>query len=1471
MESEREIEREIERERERERETEGERKREIKRERKRKTARKGDDGDDVDETAINAFQLSQMVVETFFKDKDNANNLVAHHLDSCNDFFKTGIAKIFKENNPLCISRTFERESGQKQAKTRKCFLYLGGKNNDKIYFSRPVMRDMHDNNTSFMYPNDARLRNLTYSICIHYDVDVECTNDDDENDDDANEKKRERGEEKEIQTKTISHVFLGNFPVMVQSNLCILQSLSKEVRFQMGECRNDFGGYFIINGKEKVIIPQEKLADNVLHTIKHCDGSGSGSNDAVYSHSVKIRSVSEDTSKPIRKMAVHLVAADLLNRNGQIVVTIPHVNRPIPLFILMRALGVTSDKDIIRYCLLDMQFYDCFVDLFIPSVHDAQVFFNQTTAIEYIASFTNRGTINTVLDILSESFLPHVGGYNDFANKAYFIGYMVLKLLRLSCNWDLPTDRDNFKCKRIELPGMLMYNLFREYYSIQCKNITREIERIANIHNPSLTSDGFNAFMLKIVSTMQPFQKREVEMGFQKAFKGNYWGYSSQTAKKGVVQDLNRQSWNAHISHLRKVNLNLDATATATATANTTSQQLNASQFGYFDPTEIPAPVGQHKFLSICTYITSNAPAKPIIDWLSSSDTKTISTDEMLQPLCDHTPEQLAARTKVFVNGNWIGVVERPIQLLTRIKLQKRNGLLPVFMTAAFHYDMNEICIYTDAGRLKRPLFHISDDNSVGNGNGNSLQSWQNIISGFGEKKDPTFDVKADRVYPTFDALYDISDIDAEKSGGKALAIRDFLKENQAIVEFVDVVEEDSCLIAMKYDDLPANANYTHLEIDPSLIFGVAGNLIVFPEHSAILQNVNSCDQIKQAVSMYHSNFRMRMDKSALVLNYGQTPLVKTKYLQYLNNEEHPYGVNTIVAIMSFTGYNVKGAILINEASVNRGLFSTTCYSTYTASEATVMETGEVSCKFGDMKHDAGLQKTNDSLDYTKLDERGLIFENEPVTDKTVLIGQMKTAAASASAGAGIWTDRSIRGKTGFVDKSFVTNNAEGHNVAKVRIREERTPCMGDTLASRSGQKGTIGLLVAEEDMPFTSEGIRPDVIINPHCIPANMTIGQLLESLFGKVCVHLGAFGDCTAFHMKGSHASLYGSVLRHLGFHPSGNELLCNGMTGDQLSADIFIGPTYYMRLNDLVIDKMHARSRGLNTLLERQPVQEDGVQIDEMDRDAMLAHGLSCFLNESFLARSDEYHVAVCNKTGVVSIYNGSKNVFLSPTVDGPLQFVTNAEGDMHLKTMSTFGRSFSLVRIPYSLKLCIQELQILNVQLRIITDANVNQMQSLSFSNNIRKLRIGEKEKTIIDDNKKRKNKKQRIRSFAKKEEEEAFIGRSGVLPEEEESDNGRSGVLPEEEESYNGRPGVLPEEEEAYNGRPGVLAEEEESYNGRPGVLAKEESYNGRPGVLAEEEAYNGRPGVLPEIIGRPGVLAAHDIAFLHDITKKNH
>ena len=1244
-------------------------------------------------------RLPWLIIDKYFN--DNPYTLVSHHLDSYNSFFNDDIKRIFKEKNPIKVMKNQDKKT--KEFKL-KCDLYLGGKDGSKLYYGKPIIFD--ENREHFMYPNEARLRNMTYGITIHYDVEVDFFIINDDN-------------TVATRTITLNKIFLGRFPIMLMSDLCILRGLDRNVRFEMGECKNDRGGYFIIDGKEKCIISQEKFADNMIYTRdKYND---------LYSHSAEIRSVSEDASKPVRTVSIRIVAPSPTLTNNQIVVNIPNVRKPVPLFILMRALGVESDKEIIEYCLLDLDKYDSYVDLFIPSIHDAGYLFTQEVAIRYIASFTKGKTVPHALEVLTNYFLPHVGEMN-FSDKAYFVGNMVKQLLMVFTKEIKPTDRDSFRFKRVELPGNLLYDLFKEYYSIQQHEIFRKIDM--EYYFKQGAYQGENFFKLIEINYKDFFAERTLEIGFRKAFKGN-WGSEAHTKRVGVVQDVNRLSFNSFMSLLRKINLPMDASAKIVK-----PRLLHPSQWGIIDPIDTPdgANAGLHKHLAITAHITSGSSGYPIIKWLR--------LNAQLLFLNECTPLYVSAMCKVFVNGNWIGVVSQPRELEQRMKEYRRVALLPTYISISWDIENNVLYIYTDSGRICRPVFYMDTETKQPSYKNQAILekiskdefTWTQLVSGFAKKKDDSFNISHYKVYDKIGDLYD------------ATTLKE-INKSKAIIDYIDTSETEGALIALSEHEgqeskgqesngqqskgqqeskgqAKGHAPYTHMEIHPSLILGFMGNQVVFPENNPLPRDLFACGQAKQAISLYHTNFPARIDKLGVMLNNGQIPLVKSRYLKYLNNEEQPCGENTIVAIMAWNGYNVEDSILFNEGSLKRGLFRTTYYGMYESrEESSKVSKNQIDSHFTNIEKETviGLKP---GYDYSHLDEFGLIKENTPLDDKTVVIGKVFNNLADPDSSIDASTFPK-KGQLGFVDKAFITEGEEGFRIAKVRVRDERVPGIGDKFASRCGQKGTVGLVIPEQDMPFTADGIRPDIIINPHAIPSRMTIGQLVETLMGKACSMYGAFGDCTAFANKGPKNVRFGKMLTTMGYHSSGNEILYNGQTGEQLQSEIFIGPTYYMRLKHMVKDKINYRAQGPRTVLTRQTVggraNDGGLRIGEMERDGLIAHGITKFLQESMLVRGDEYYMAVCNKSGTIAIYNESYNLFLSPFADGPIKFNGSLTDKMNIENISKYGRSFSILRIPYAFKLLIQELQTMNIQMRLITEDNIDQLTSMSFSDNVLKV------------------------------------------------------------------------------------------------------------------------------------------------------
>jgi len=1177
------------------------------------------------------------IISKFFK--ENPNFLVDHHLESYNRFVNNDIHQLITQNNPISFNKNLMKVDGEDMA-LHSCDIYIGGKQGEFIRFAKPILVENGEQN--YLYPNLARLQNLTYAFSIIVDIEFEF-------------KIKNTLEEK---TVIIKDVFFGNIPIMTQSEMCILHGMSSETRFNMGECKIDPGGYFIIDGSEKTIISQERFANNILRVSKTPKEDN-------YCYIAEIRSESEDESKPVRETKVRMMSyKDEENENlkeeemkritqvvqQQLVVDIPNINMPIPLFIVFRALGIISDKDIIKMCVPDDD--PRMMELLRPSIYDAGKIFTQQLAIEYMAPFSKYLRDYHVYFILSDYFLPHINDLStpprhftyDLLEKAHFLGYMVNKLLRLSIGLDVPTDRDSFQFKRVEPSGVLLSDLFKEFYKAQIKDIIRTLDIAHNEHEGTYNSDA-EVFKEFVVNTIPPIitKKRITEKGIMSGFKGD-WGSEIYTKRVGLSQEVNRLSYSTAISLLRKCVMQMDENSVVLG-----PRYLHATQWGMMCPVDSDGgDVGTHKQFSICTKISTGTSKQEIVELLQSYKEKCI-------PIIDSKPELLYVHTKIFVNGHWKYSTTTPHELVHDIKQKRRTGRINKWTSISFNIRENIIYIYTDEGRVYRPVLYINNDKEVSFSRQDEKLSWNELLQGS--------------------------------------------PDHPSSVEYIDCAETNTSLISLNHLPDYTSTQFTHVEIHPSLLLGYMGLQIIFPEHIPLPRNAFSCGQSRQAVSVYNTNYQNRMDKTGLILNYGQLPLIKSYYLQHLNHEYIPYGVNAIVAIMCYTGYNTEDAILINKSSLERGMFNTSYFSVYEQTEDE-----EKKLFFA----------PNPEL--PQFDENGIIRPQTIMNNKTPIINMVSNSKVRQ-----VYTKRD---QQGYVDKTYMTTNAVGHRTVKIRICDERIPNIGDKFASRAGQKGTCGIVIPETDMPFNDQGIRPDLIINPHAMPSRMTIGQLIESLIGKVHLEHGSYGDCTAFNKK-TDLEFYGDKLREYNFNSKGTEILHNGMTGEQIKSDIFIGPTYYMRLKHIVKDKINFRERGPMTNLTRQPVQgranEGGLRIGEMERDGVIANGLNMFETESMMLRGDgtyldsenhvrkPYRLTVDNVTGLISIVSKTNSIY-SPTIDGPLTIT-----DQGIQSIPKYEKRTSTINVPYAFKLFMQEIATMNIQMRLVTSDTISHFDSMGWT------------------------------------------------------------------------------------------------------------------------------------------------------------
>ena len=653
-------------------------------------------------------------------------------------------------------------------------------------------------------------------------------------------------------------------------------------------------------------------------------------------------------------------------------------------------------------------------------------------------------------------------------------------------------------------------------------------------------------------------------------------------------------------------------------------------------------ASVGIVKNMSYMANITIHSNSNSLYEYVAPYIT---SLDKL-------KPTDLYDKVKVFINGAWIGISEDAYTLYTLLKEMKYKGIINIYTSIIFDYKLQEIRICNDSGRVIRPVLRVKDNN---------ILLTNKIIDDL-KKQNMCWD----------DLLTNC-------------------KNSESVIEYIDAEEQSFSLIATKPKDIIESKGdtfykFTHCEIHPSTIFGVVASCIPFPDHNQSPRNTYQSAQQKQAMGVYATNYNERMDKTSYVMTYPTRPLVDTRIMNMIKINEIPSGCNINVAIMTHTGYNQEDSVLINKGSIDRGLFQITIYHTEKDEDKQKINGDEeIRCK-PDPSKTKGMKFGN----YNKVNSKGLVPENTLVENRDIIIAKVTPIKENRNDHTKVikYEDGSKQYKTveeTYIDKNYIDRNGDGYSFAKVRLRSLRKPVIGDKFSSRHGQKGTVGNIIPEEDMPFTKDGVRPDIIINPHAIPSRMTIGQLKETLLGKVLVELGLFGDGTSF--GNIDINTLSEKLLELGYEAHGNELLYNGLNGEQIECNVFMGPVFYQRLKHMVNDKQHSRAIGPMVNLTRQPAEgrsrDGGLRFGEMEKDAMVSHGASRFTRGRMYDASDKYSVYVCKKCGIIASYNDQLHIHCCRTCDNRVDF--------------------SYVEIPYACKLLFQELTTMNVVPRIMTE------------------------------------------------------------------------------------------------------------------------------------------------------------------------
>lgn len=1186
------------------------------------------------------------------------------------------------------------------------------------------------------LFPNEARLKNITYKTEISCDIFIKITELDNRVDE---YKKQPILERKYYKYEKIP---LGNIPIMLHSKACVLHNMSKPTLSTMGECIYDQGGYFIIDGKEKVIVAQERQVENKLYIKKYTNP------DDNYDLELEIRSVPEaifqparitklvmlnqkyNDNKTIEKYTMKVLIPNIINNDSEK----KNEKLEIPLILLFRALGIITDKSILELIAGNSDIKNNyttkeFFEYLIPSFNESRLINTQMLALNYLkehvvlkgsnTSLKDDLKITVLLDTLKNHFIPHMG--TEFLPKAHYLSYMVREVLLTKIGYKNPTDRDSFINSRVDVSGDLMSNIFRDLYFRIVKQVKESIhttyyknkETVSKETNEKTewsqpdTNTGFARIFNIITSSGNQnsininklIDKQIMDDGFIYVFKIG-WGLkdSSSDSKEGVVQDLNRLNYLGYISHIRRVNKELSASAKIRS-----PHSLHSSSYGIMCPDETPdgGNIGLKKSIALFAKVTFKINSQPLLKILINND---------LIPYYSHKNYDDCS---VFLNERIVGYHSNANKLVKKLKLLRRNGLINIYTSIAWYVIDNKIKISTDSGRCCRPLLIVENQemllNSVNKKDllvkiSKTKYAWKYLVGGTRLLRTSIND---DEKIPYID--YEDKYIENEISSNNKL-----LEQHCGIIEYIDTEEANTCLIAMNNDEIINNktTRFTHCEIHPSLMFGVLAINLPLIEKNQHPRNQFATIQSKQAIGIYGTNFMNRMDTKGQILFYPQKPLLQSIFSNYLSTNDLPNGINAIVAILSYSGYNQEDSIIFNEDSVERGLFKTIKFKTFSSQEEILEDETREMIVDPFTYVQAGLTITDfKPTNYNNLDKyTGIVKENVYIDEGDIIIGKLIITNELDSNGNLICKDNSVmikRNEKGFVDKVYVDINSNDLKYCKIRIRQGKLPEIGDKFCSRYGQKGTIGLLIKSVDLPITKDGIVPDLIINPHAIPSRMTLGQILETVLGKTSSYLNTILQYAPFSHDNLDSLSY--ILEKLKFDRYGNEILYSGRTGQQLKTNIFIGPTYYQRLTHQVSDKFYSRDEGSKTVLSHQPVggraAGGGLRIGEMERDVLLAHGTSSFLKESMMERSDKYRYYISDKSGLISIVNKSKNIYQDFSND---ETKINESSDNTTKVSTRISDSnFYAIETPYSFKLLSQELESMSIAPRLITSKSKN--------------------------------------------------------------------------------------------------------------------------------------------------------------------
>lgn len=1100
----------------------------------------------------------------------NERGLVHHQLETYNQFLYEDLKTIIDDEASIVFTgkRSQSQEKGDKV--TERLMLRF-----ENVSVTQPIVIN-EDRTTKPLFPSEARQKGLNYEGNILVDI-VECAVSD--------------GQEIAKYPKQP----IAKIPIMVGSKACRLYSCTPEERILYGEGERDPGGYFIINGNERALVGQMRNAYNrsICYRSKPDEPL-----------LCEMRSMSEETGHSILvKLRLNLRGKP--DKNDTIDL-LTQAKATIPIGFVFKVLKVVSLHQL-KALVGDEPELERYLKLILSNSGDEQTEHIEIGAdIEGAEASDSEDCSETAVNLkkikqfIEQDIFPHLGISSSREEKAILLGKMVRKLLLVNAGKLCEEDRDNYSNKRVEMAGVLCFELFRMLYKRFVKTVIKTLDSKKKVEIDAISKLQF------------------ITSGLQSCFSSGNWGVQKNAyIRTGVVQIIqNKVSVGGFFSHLRRFVIPVGKEG-----KNTKIRQIHQSSVFFACPSETPEgqPVGVTLNLSMLAGVslrTKSVHVKEIIESAHRQFTATKNIDN-------------GGNTPIFVNGSLCGFTPNPPQLLLDVQLLKKTSSLRPDVSAVWDPVLKEIHISSDAGRFVRPLINL-------------LAPETPCWSSFSQS----------------------------------------LKRGQVLIK--DAYEIEQTAIAIDLPSLIKHPNaFSLMEVHPEALLGVMAAQIPYSEHTQSPRNCYQASMAKQAIGFIPAS-HIRSDTTAYTMPCVERPLVSTQTAEICHLNDYPNGVNCIVAIAAYSGYNQEDSIILKKEAVERGLFNVIASKTYTVEERRTP--AEEICL-----PPPALRKPG--LNYSLIDDDpkspffGVVRKGTYVKKNDVLVGKV---SASNRANSDNSLAISLNSEAGLVDRIIKTTK-KGILMYKVTVSHIKIPEIGDKFCSATAQKGTCGMIMQAADMPFAKDGTIPDMIINPHCIPSRMTINQLMTTVQSLICVSRGErTGNGSPFQERWSMQSPRPNVVEALcselgqcGLDPHGKWQLMNGITGEYMKMKIFMGPTYYHRLTHMVSNKIFSRpsTNQKRNSMTRQPLNgranDGGLRLGEMEKDCCIAHGTSLFLQEKMFDTSDKFSIKLCRPCR--SYLRVSK------------------EDDGSFICLQCKGVDIVTMIIPFATKLVFQELNAMGIQ------------------------------------------------------------------------------------------------------------------------------------------------------------------------------